>query len=395
MFKQRDTPSWADGGLSDMAKPHILVVDDDSSIRSLLFTVLDRSGYRVSAASDGVEALEIVREDCPDVVFVDLRMPRMDGRTFVTEARKLDPDSVLIVLTGHGTVESTVDLMKAGVYSVLTKPHGIDEILVMVEKALRERRLKERSADLERRLEISERLAMIGKLAAGVAHELNSPLDGVIRFVRLTLDSLDPHSEAREYQEEALKGLKRMSAIIRDLLTFSRNIAFEASEENLESILRDAWKQTLANQGSKEVRVAFDLALPDTSVPRGMFQVFQNLLKNALDAVGTGGRIDVVAGVRDGEIYVSVRDDGPGIPPEIRDRVFEPFFTTKDVGKGTGLGLSIVSRIMERFGGGVDIESVPGAGTTVTVYYPAKSDGTRKERHGDEPIEAESLHPAR
>lgn len=376
-----------------MSKPHVLIVDDDAGVRSFLFSILDGGGYRVSAAVDGQEGLEILQKDRPAVVLADLLMPRMDGPTFIRSVLAEDPDAVVIVLTGHGTVETTVDLMKIGVYSVLTKPNGIDETLVMVEKALRERRLKERSRELERRLEISERLAMIGKLAAGVAHELNSPLDGVIRYVRLTIETLEPGAEAREFQEEALKGLRRMSAIVRDLLTFSRNIALEVEEEGLAAILRDAMAQTLGGISNHRVKVEYDLAVPDSAVPRGMFQVFQNLFKNAVDAVAGDGRIHVRAGIRDGELYVAVEDDGCGIPERLRERVFEPFFTTKEVGKGTGLGLSIVSRIMERFGGGVNLDSREGEGTTVTVYLPVQSARTRK-RSDDEARSVAGVHPA-
>ena len=369
-----------------MQKPHVLIVDDDQNIRSFLFNVLDRSGYRVSAAADGVEGLELFRRDPPEVTLTDLRMPHKDGREFVTEAIAEDPDAVFIVLTGHGTVDEAVELMRIGVYSVVSKPVCIDDILFMTEKALRERRGKERGRELEKRLEISERLAMIGKLAAGVAHELNSPLDGVIRFVKLTMECLKESSEAYDFQSEALSGLKRMSAIVKDLLTFSRNIALEVEEESLQALIREAATQAERSAPEKRVRITYDLALPDTKVPRGMFQVFANLLKNAVDAVETDGTVEIRAGARDGEIFVSVKDDGCGIPPDAKARVFEPFVTTKEVGKGTGLGLSIVSRIMQRFGGGVTLDSVEGKGSEVTVYLPSGTSTTR-ETADEEPVE--------
>ncbi|MHC4859099.1 MAG: response regulator, partial [Planctomycetota bacterium] len=292
-----------------MVKPHVLIVDDDEAIRALLFSILDRSGYRVTAAADGIEGLEAYRGDRPDVIIADVQMPRMDGIELAEAVLELEPDAVVLVLTGHGTVEDAVKLVRRGVYSVITKPCEVQEVLFMVEKALRDKRLKERSRDLEKRLEISERLAMIGKLAAGVAHELNNPLDGVIRFVKLTMESLPDGTDAREFQTEALRGLMRMSSIVKDLLTFSRNIALEVEEEGLETLLREAVRQTLDACPDKRVEVTYDLAVPDVSVPRGMYQVFQNLLKNAADAVDDGGRIELRAGVRDGEVFVSVTDD--------------------------------------------------------------------------------------
>lgn len=380
--------------MTDNEKPHVLIVDDDPAVRSFLFAALDRCGYRVSAAADGVEGLEVATNNRPDVMLVDLRMPRMDGEAFVERMLDLEPDAVLIILTGHGTIENAVELMRRGVYSVMQKPIGIDEIQFTVEKALRERRLKLRSRELERRLAISERLAMIGKLAAGVAHELNNPLDGVIRFVKLTLDSISEGDEARDFQEEALRGLKRMSSIVKDLLTFSRNLALEVEEEGLERQIRDVVSQVLGGAKGKKVEVEFDLAVPEMRVPRGLFQVFQNLVKNAADAIEEEGRIAIRAGARNGEVYVEVSDDGCGIPGELLDRVFEPFFTTKKVGQGTGLGLSIVSRIVERFGGSMDIESEVGEGTTVTVYLPTRP-AVPDWKEESEAIHDEGLHTPR
>jgi signal transduction histidine kinase len=380
--------------MAEREKPHVLIVDDDATVRSFLSTALDTCGFRVTSASDGLEGLAAIDQDPPDVTLVDLRMPRLDGKSFAERVLKDDPSALIVVLTGHGTLENTVDLMRKGVYSVIAKPCSPEEIQFTVEKGLRERRLRERSRELEHRLEISERLAMIGKLAAGVAHELNSPLDGVIRFVKLTLETLEKGTDARDFQEEALSGLMRMSAIIKDLLTFSRNIALEIEEENLKTLLHDAERQTIANLTGKTVVIEYDVALPEISVPRGLFQVFQNLLKNAADAVDDGGRIEIRAGIRNGELYVAFRDDGPGIPAEIRDRVFEPFFTTKDVGKGTGLGLSIVSRIMERLEGGVDLESEEGVGSTVTVYLPTRANARDPNEEGEE-VDAASFDTAR
>ena len=369
-----------------MPQPHVLVVDDDENIRSALFTLLNRSGYRVTALGEGGEALEVFRSDPPNVVLTDLRMPGMDGLRFVEILLEEDPDTMVLVLTGHGTVEETVELMRRGVHNVLTKPLSVKEILFLVEKAVREQALRQRNRDLERRLEITERLAMIGKLAAGVAHELNSPLDGVIRFVKLNLDAFAPDSEAREFQEDALSGLKRMSSIVKDLLTFSRNIALEVEEEGLERILRDAVKQVSGTEREKEIEVVYELAIPDVRVPRGMSQVFSNLVKNAFDAMGRTGTLSMRAGVRDGEVFVEIEDTGCGIRSDLQDRVFEPFFTTKDVGKGTGLGLSIVSRIMERFGGAVNLESREGEGTTITVYLPAVRELRQDERSARESV---------
>ncbi len=379
-----------------MNKSRVLVVDDNENIRSLLFSILDRAGYRVTAVGTVSEALEAFRQDRSGVIISDLRMPGVDGRDFITVVLDENPEAMVVVLTGYGTVDEAVDLMRMGVYHIITKPAGMDEILLIVERAARDQEMKARSRELEKRLEITERLAMIGKLAAGVAHELNNPLDGVSRFVKLNLEGMPEGSECREFQEEALRGLRRMSSIVKDLLTFSRNIAMEVKEESIEAMLRDAAKQALAALVDREVEVTFELALPDVCVPRGIYQVFQNLVKNAVDAVGdVGGEVTLKAGIRDGENFVSIIDNGCGIPDDIKERIFEPFFTTKEVGSGTGLGLSIVSRILERFEGGLSIDSEEGVGTTVTVFLPTQSSSRRERTDAEGSVERENIHSPR
>ena len=379
-----------------MNKPRVLVVDDDENIRSLLFSILDRAGYRVTAVDSVKEALEAYHRDSSGVIITDLRMPGMDGCDFISVVLEENPEAVVVVLTGYGTVDEAVALMRQGVYHIITKPAGMDEILLIVERATRDQALKARSRELEKRLEITERLAMIGKLAAGVAHELNNPLDGVSRFVKLNLENMAEGSEDREFQEEALRGLRRMSSIVKDLLTFSRNIALEVEEESIETMLRDATNQALATRPGCDVKVTFDLAVPDIAVPRGIYQVFQNVAKNAVDAVeDEGGEVIVKAGIRDGETFVSISDNGCGIPEELKARIFEPFFTTKEVGSGTGLGLSIVSRILERFEGGLSIDSTEGEGTTVTVFLSTKTSSPRERTDAEGPVERENLHSPR
>jgi signal transduction histidine kinase len=375
-------------------KSRILIVDDDRNVPSLLARVLERAGYEVATAPGGEEALGRFAERRPEVVVTDLRMPGMDGREFIRRLLSDYPDVMVLVLTGYGTIPETVELIRAGVFSVLTKPLRIEDITFMVGKAAAEFRMRQQNRDLERRLQTSERLAMIGKLAAGVAHELNNPLDGVTRFVKLARDGLPSDSDGHDFLDAAIHGLRRMSSIVKDLLTFSRNVVIEAEEEALESLLREAVSQIVAARSGDRLDVRFDLAVPGIRVPRGMFQVFQNLVSNAADAVTPEGVIEISARIEDGELLLAVRDNGAGIPEEIRDRVFEPFFTTKEPGRGTGLGLSIVARIMERFGGGVSLESEVGRGTTVTVFLPCRKMAKETVDAGAR-CQTADVHPAR
>ena len=364
----------------------ILVVDDEPDIVEFVDLALgDDPNIQVDATCDGGEAIRRIEERRYAVVLTDLKMPEPDGHEVLRAVRTLQPQASVVVLTGHGTIEETVALMREGAYSVLTKPCTVNEVRMITDKAVRHHELCQANEDLKVRLDRASRLAMIGKLAAGVAHELNSPIDGVLRFVNLSLTKLETDPPAvRTYLEEARRGLDRMTSIVRSLLTFSRNVVLEQEEENLRALLDECVRSMRATQ-DREIEIAVREVPGDAAVPKGLSQVFTNLLKNACDATPDGGHILAEAANEGGELVIRICDDGSGIDPAVRERIFEPFFTTKEVGKGTGLGLPICARIMERFNGSITVESAPdGGGTTVTLRLPLARNARRAPVPRDE-----------
>ena len=351
----------------------ILIASHLEAERIRLAGLLRQAGHGVVVGATVAEALELDRVEHVDVVIADRDLPTRDGHGLSDELRDLRDEAVLIVLCETAAIEETVDLMKRGAFHVLEKPVARERLEVVVQKALEHRRLSRGNEDLKNQLDISEKLAMIGRLASGVAHELNNPLDGVRRYVRLTQEGLESEKqELSEYLERAMSGLGRMASIVRQLLTFSRNVVIENESENLRTMLEEV-VPTLAPTGSAAPIVDLENPYLDVIAPRALFQVFVTLIKNALDAVesrGPRGQVKVSV-TRGGEgVEVRVEDNGTGIAPENLRRVFEPFFTTKDVGRGTGLGLPISARIVERCGGAVRIKSERDVGTQVTVGLP-------------------------
>jgi signal transduction histidine kinase len=271
--------------------------------------------------------------------------------------------------------------MRVGAFDVLTKPCSAAEVLATVEKALTHRAsilanlTKPNAADVANGRDrlVQEKLAMIGKLAAGVAHELNNPLDAVLRCVRLTKDCVQDDAEATEYLDLAHAGLLRMADIVQSLLTFSREAAFEQAPQRLDELVGEAITGVALALGKNAPRLK-DQIKPSVAgfhVPRGLHQVVTNLLRNASDACEGQGTICVQGRLEDNRLIVEVVDEGPGIPADVLPRVFEPFFTTKDPGKGTGLGLPISARLVEKFGGSMSIECPESGGTVVTISLPA------------------------
>jgi signal transduction histidine kinase len=228
-------------------------------------------------------------------------------------------------------------------------------------------------AVLEKRLAFYERLAVVGKLAARIAHELNNPLDGILRFVNLAMRVKSEEDPARRYLEQARKGLLRMVRIIRELLEFSRSTitAFEHTSVNgmIEEAARSMESQALARGVVIEKHLLAELP----NVRSGdLFQVFCNLIKNAIDAMPKGGRLEITTSCVDNEVRATFTDTGVGIAPDLMDKIFEPFFTTKDPTEGTGLGLAISKDIVEKYGGVIRVRSEPGKGSTFEVDIPVK-----------------------
>lgn len=235
----------------------------------------------------------------------------------------------------------------------------------------------EAQLEAERRLIQAEKLAAVGEMAAGIAHELNNPLTTVTGFTELVLDDLPEDAESRPDLELVLREARRARDVVRRLLDFSRRSESERTRVDLNELLDDVLSLThhLMHTSGVQLEVSLSKNLPWVSVDRNQIkQVFLNLFHNALQAMPTGGQLFVRTGVRQrgGRKWVvaSIRDTGAGITPENKERIFEPFFTTKSSQGGTGLGLSVTYGIVTDHGGEIDVESEVGCGTNFTVWLP-------------------------
>jgi signal transduction histidine kinase len=246
-------------------------------------------------------------------------------------------------------------------------------------------------ADIQRQLADTERLATLGKLTSKVAHELNNPMDGILRYINLTMRIVElvgaKHpavarqenlEKAKEYLTQCRQGLMRMVQIVSELLEFSRSTHTLFEHTKIEQILEDAIKTMNTRAETSNVRILSSYAPGIPEVRSGnLFQVFCNLIKNALDAMPDGGQLTISTRLAaDNTVVVEFRDTGAGFAPENAKVIFEPFFTTKDKGKGTGLGLAICKDIIERYNGRITAENAPGGGSIFTVYLPVEAMGS-------------------
>ena len=222
----------------------------------------------------------------------------------------------------------------------------------------------------------SDRLAMIGQLAAGVAHEINNPLGSILLFSRLTVQQLPAQGRARENLERIEKETKRCHAIVKSLLDFARERKPLVEAVDVNRLLDETLKLFEGQFLFQNIQVARDYDAKLATIPADqsqLQQVFMNIVLNAVDAMKGKGRLGIATKSNDAEgtVDIAISDSGPGIAPENLERVFDPFFTTKGVGHGTGLGLSVSYGIVQSHNGDIAVASEPGAGATFTISLPA------------------------
>ncbi|HVP13314.1 MAG TPA: ATP-binding protein [Phycisphaerae bacterium] len=258
-------------------------------------------------------------------------------------------------------------------------------------------------AGMERRLAVSERLAAVGKLAARVAHELNNPLDGILRYTNMALrlaekldnapqpDPAAPVGRLIGYLKNAKTGIVRMTEIISALLEFSRNTPSTFEQATINKIVEDAVAAMEGRAHESNVTVVCNFLQTDMPVVRGsnVFQVFCNLIKNAIEAMPKGGTLTVTTRLTDADVIVTFEDTGVGLP-EQAEKIFEPFFTTKAPGKGTGLGLAVCKELIEKYSGTITAANRQPRGAVFTVSIPTSKlaavpveQWARKRRTGD------------
>jgi two-component system, NtrC family, sensor kinase len=243
-----------------------------------------------------------------------------------------------------------------------------------------EERDKQRRAESENRLLQSEKQASVGRLAAGVAHEINNPLTGVLTFTRILQRSQSIGDKDRDHLQKIAESTVRVRNIVKGLLDFSRQTELDQEPTDVNRLIRTVIS-AMENQALiKGVSLEFNPRedLPMITLDRNQFQsVVINLIINALDATEQGGTIRASTGISVSAsntdkkgVEISITDTGCGIPPENLDKLFEPFFTTKEVGKGTGLGLAVSYGIVQRHGGTIRVQSELGRGSTFTIWIP-------------------------
>ncbi len=288
----------------------------------------------------------------------------------------------------HSLISASREVSK-GNFTPEIGPESRDEIGVLQKtftemlSSLQERD-KRQMVESEVRLLQSEKQASVGRLAAGVAHEINNPLTGVLTFTHMLLRRKDIDEEMKADLTTIAKATERVRTIVKGLLDFSRQTVLAPEPTDINELVRSAVNLVENNALVRGVKLSFKPVegLPLRRVDKSAMQgVLLNIIMNALDATNRGGSIIVATNLgyfakttEEKTIEITVIDTGTGISPENLQKIFDPFFTTKDVGQGTGLGLSVSLGIVERHGGSIHVQSTLGKGSTFTIWLPLRDE---------------------
>lgn len=422
----------------DSGRPRVLICEDNADMRRLLRDLVSKE-FDVQLVENGRLGLEAVREESPDLVLTDVMMPEMSGIELCASL-KGDPETAgipVVLVTSKAERDMKIEGLENGADDYVTKPFHARELLARVRSLVKLRRMstevEEQNAaleganrelatamaelkDAESQIVRAERLSAVGELAAGLAHEVNNPVNFALNASRTlgtyvldlrrevaAIEAAIHSAESIEHQgddlrvviekgalEEAAQGIEELSGIISegldrtsrlvgDLRDFAAPGGGERSPVDLERTVDSALQLTRYFLQKKGVDVE---VLTGDSIPtvpgdaRALGQVVLNILKNAAEAFEThGGRLCLELREEDDGVLLTVADNGPGIHEGVMDRLFEPFVTTKSGGTGTGLGLSICKRVVDEHHGRLEVRSAPGAGAEFRVWLPLEVSG--------------------
>jgi signal transduction histidine kinase len=381
----------------------LLIVDDEHMILELTSMVLTSRGFDVSVVDNATDSYDLIEREQPALVLLDYMMPKVNGLDALKEIRKRFPDTYVTMFTGKGSEEVAVELMKAGASDYILKPFSNAKLVERIENILRirsielrnkelvqeqeklldeierwnrelEERVEEKTAELERahhEILLTEKLAALGHLSAGMAHEIRNPLNSISLFAQVICAGLEDEPEMQSYSGKIINEVERIDAILVKLLSTSKRSPFQLRTIHIDEVIEKSLQPFLEQMQSQNVVLKSQFLQKTPSILADadeIGQIFSNLFSNALFEMKQGGTLSVTLTHDNKDVLVTVSDTGEGIPEDHLNEIFDPFFTTKE--RGTGFGLSVVLRIVKTYTGRINVESEQGKGTTFQIWLP-------------------------
>ncbi len=369
----------------------ILVIDDELGMREGCRRALVPLGHQVDVAADGEEGLQRALTNPYDLFLIDVRMPQIGGLELLEKIRAHDPDAVCIIITGYASIDLAIQAIKQGAYNFLSKPFDADALILTVNQGLEKRyltleakRLREleiQTQELARAKAELERLDRLkSEFMLTVAHELRAPVAAIQGYLQIIVDGYVALEKQRPMLERAAQRAGELLQLVDELLQLARikGAATEARGEALD--LGDILEQTAALLRVEAERRGITFKLAIHPCPKIVAhadharQLCSNLISNAIKYTPDGGRVTVSLEPDGARLVGRVADTGIGIAPDELPHVFEEFYRTGAAkamqARGTGLGLAIVKRILDAYGGTIEVTSAVGQGSTFTFTWP-------------------------
>ncbi|MBI4208914.1 MAG: response regulator [Deltaproteobacteria bacterium] len=360
----------------------ILFVDDERDATET-FRQQFQDEFLLILTNSPEEGLEIVRREKPAVVIADQKMPTLTGAQFLEIVRKEHPETFRILLTAYSDIAAIIEAVNKGeIYRYFAKPYNVAEMEITLKRSLetykiaRERdRLYREKIEIFQKLSRTNRLAGLGHLAEGMAHEIRNPLVAIKTFFDLLPEKKEDYEFMTRFAEIARKEVHRIAKLLDELTRFAEPPKPCLMEVDLNEIARSVIGLVETEAKSHKVDIRSNLGEDFSLVvldPEQIKQVLLNIVLNGLQAMSPGGLLEIETrrGIRPNEIQIIISDSGAGIPSENMEAIFNPFFTTKAPNQGVGLGLSIAHQIIQEHKGSIDVESRIHEGTKFIVTLP-------------------------
>ena len=366
----------------------VLIVDDSAADRALFRTILGRAGYTVYEVNKGGQAVEKAREVRPHIIILDVNLPDMNGLA-VCRAIRADHEISgvpVLMLTVRDDDTDVLAGLEAGADDYVAKDSAGAIVLGRVRRLIQFRQMSSMAM-------LNQQLVQVGRLLAGIVHEIRGPLAVIRGSAELLLYSHPPESDDHQWIDAILRNSQLLQLRLDHLVATVRNSSSHPQDIELPPLLSESVQLFLKglHPGCRklEVEVACDGHVPTVRIDPGrLMQVWFNLLGNAqqaLERLDQAGHIVVRTGTvqEDGKwwVIVDIVDDGPGVPEAFIDRIFEPFFTTRD--EGTGYGLYLAAELVKEQSGRLTVCNNPGAGATFTIWLPQLDQLAGPENAGD------------
>jgi len=374
----------------------ILLVDDEAGIRKVLGITLRDSGYTVHTAENAEKALRMFKEIDPPIVLTDIKMPDMDGIELLRRIKEENPDTEVIMFTGHGDMDLAIKSLKYEATDFVTKPINHEVLDIALKRALERitmrRQLREYTENLERlveekarRLVEAERMAAVGQTVTELSHTIKSIANGLKGSIFVLGKGVELND--KNYLFEGWRmvegNVEKIMNLSLDLLDYGKyaDATFTRGDPNIP--VREVTELMAARAAERGVELIMELSddlEPVCYDPQGMHRCLLNLVSNAIDACGkddgTAGENAVVtvktAKTRDGGVEYQIIDNGCGMDSSVQDKLFQSFFSTKGT-DGTGIGLMMTKKIVDQHKGSIDVTSKKGRGSTFCIALPGSA----------------------